>query len=703
MPRRLALAALCGWLLFPILADADEGGAGASADTRVDAAVERRLNEASARLRRMLFEVLDEELGSLGRRASGRFESLSDALRTLTPAEALRHVEVLAADEFEGREGGEPGAWMAAEYVRDRFREYGLEAPDPEASYFQDFTLPGRKLAAPPTLSLLDAGGVRRAFAEGALDFVPFSFTDSGVVDAPLVFVGYGITAPEHQYDDYAGIDVRGKVVLCLRHEPAENDPKSRFLGKRNTQHAWFVAKARRAKEAGAAGFLLVTDPNAHAMHLPLSSASLTTGEMTAEGRRTIRHLTPEALRAESTSGPALEHLFVQQARTIEGPVGLPAFHVSLETARALLSASSGTVPPLEEIQRGIDDTQAPNSFPVPGVRVSMSVSTAPDDRRTCNVAGLLRGSHPTLREEVVVIGAHYDHVGRNAEGEVWNGADDNASGTAALLQAARAAAAVERRPDRSILFLAFGAEEKGLLGSMHYVNHPLIPLDRTVAMINLDMVGRGDDDIDGIFVLGRETSPELSAMLDEANGPLGMRLSDDRGLFENSDHFSFYSKNIPVLFLNSGLHNDYHQPTDEAHTILPGKIRRCAQLVTRLAWRVAGAPQRPTFAKLPPRAGGRPRLGVVPRPIGPEQRTALGLGPDRTGIELAEVMPDLPAAKAGLQAGDIVVEIGGAAIPATNAEGVLRRRLMDHPKETPLHLKVWRAGEWREIDVYLE
>ena len=675
-------------LAFPVLAD--EGGAQLA--KRLTDEVEKRVGQARERMRREVFQMLDRELVDP---PAGSYADAAEALGSMTAAEAYRHVAYLASDALQGRDAGEPGGWKAAEYVAEAFRSYGLAPAG--SSFFQEFSLPGRKLAGLPELAVTGVDGSRRAFSMEALEFVPYGFTGSGQVEAPLVFVGYGISAPELRYDDYQGIDVKGKIVLCLRHEPQENDAKSRFAGKENTAHAWFVAKARRAKELGAAGFLLVTDPLNHATHLPLSPGTLGTGEATEGMRKSLAAIRDDTLAKDRIARADLLG-FLGQARTTEESVGIPAVHVSLATAQALIDAAGEDAPPLESVQAMIDAEGKPGSFSLRGVKVRLTVNIAADDKRTCNVVAVLEGG--ARRDEWLVVGAHYDHVGANAQGEVWNGADDNASGTAALMQVARALAASPEPPERSVLFLAFGAEEKGLIGSAHYVEHPLVPLAQTIAMINMDMVGRGDDDLSGMLVLGRETSPELSRALDEANAEVKMHLGKDDGMFENSDHFSFYRKGIPVLFFNSGLHQDYHQPTDEVGTIHPGKIRRTAQLVYRLAYRIGSLGERPHFVKLPDTGRGRPRLGVVPRAISPERARELGLAEGRTGLELTEVMPDFPAEKAGLKAGDVVVEVGGEGIPAENPMGALLARLAAHPAGKPLRVKLRRGGEWIEKDV---
>lgn len=682
-------------LLLAVRGQADDSGQKTA--ERVEGRIEKAIGDASARLRGELLELIDEELATFHSAADGGIDGV---LNSLTAAEAYRHVEFLAADALEGREAGEPGAAQAADYVRDHFRACGLEPVAGADGFFQTFKLPGRELAGTPALVRFDADDARREFALDRLDFVPFHFTGSGLVEAPLVFVGYGITAPEFGYDDYAGIDVKGKIVLCLRHEPCEAQAGKFFDGKRNTKHAFFEAKARRAAEAGAAGFLLVTDPNRHDGDLPLSAAAFLPATLTPALADALAALDDETLAAADLDRAALDEIVAHHRRTAAADVGIPCAHISLATAEALLATGLPDRASLAALQSRIDERHAPASSAVPGVRVALRVETVDAGRTTCNVIARLPGADPALRDEVVVLGAHFDHIGRNDAGEVWNGADDNASGTAALLQAARALAQARPRPARSIVFMAFGAEELGLIGSQFYVEHPLLPLARTVAMINLDMVGRGDKDLSELLVLGRATSPDLSRKLDEANQAVGLHLKEDHDLFENSDHFSFYAKGIPVLFLNSGLHKDYHQPTDEVQKIHPGKIRRTAQLVARLARSVADDPVRPAFRKLPESKAARPRLGVVPQEIDAAQRAALGVPDDCTAFELTQVTPGMPAEKAGLKAGDIITHIGGEPIPADNALGALLARLAAHPKGTPLAVTVHRAGTVLEVQV---
>ncbi len=479
-------------------------------------------------------------------------------MRAITPDLMRMHITYLASDAMLGRNTPSPELDSAAAYIARGLQQSGI-APC-NGSYFQEVPLNIVALGKENSLSL-KIKGVERSF-ELKTDFVPFAITANASVTAPLLFAGYGITAPEYTYDDYAGLDAHGKIVLLLRHEPGEDDPSSPFSGTDATPYSTVDTKVRIAREHGAVGILIVTDPLNHTL------------------------LTPRGF-----PWPSLSKTIPADALPVtlgeDEATKVPAVHVG----PAFIESLFGTVDSLRSIQRSIDAGQKAAAYPVDAV-VAIRTSTAIKYMSARNVVGMLEGSDPSLRNEVVVVGAHYDHVGykrNHAPGEdyIYNGADDNASGTAAVMAVASAFHATTVHPRRSVLFIFFAGEEKGLFGSQAYTEHPLFPLDSTVAMINLDMVGRGGDDT--LFVVGTSRSPDMIEINEKENRAIGFTLVyGQEGFLGRSDQASFLNVRVPAIFLNTGEHADYHKVTDEASRINFPKASRVARLAFLDTWRIA-------------------------------------------------------------------------------------------------------------------
>ncbi len=546
----------------------------------------------------------------------------------------LRDIRYLASDELGGRMTGEHGSDLAARYIEKQFRAAGLEPAGDSGSYFQRFTATiGVRLADGNALRVRTHAG-DSAYAVSA-DFIPFAFSDTGHVTAPLAFAGYGITAPDLHYDDYAGLDASKKIVLLLRHEPRENDSLSVFNGRANSQYADFRYKLMNARQHGAVGVIVVTDPVNHAVD---DDELVTLGS--AEGF---------------------------------GGGDIPAVHAKRRIAEWLL-ATAGL--DLARAQSAIDSSMTPHSRDVPGVEVSLDVHLVRERRRVVNVIGRVRGGDPHLSAEHVVLGAHYDHLGHGAagslasdreKGQVHHGADDNASGTSGVLALARAFGERARhgaRPARSVVFMAFTGEELGLLGSAYYANHPTIPLDRTVAMINMDMVGRMKDG--KVTVGGVGTSPHFHALVDSAASGLGLRVAHGESGYGPSDHTSFYAKNVPVLFFFTGAHTDYHRPTDTWDKINVAGTRSVLQMVDRTMMQLANQPEAIQFTKAAADTGQArgSSEGAGSSGYGPAY---LGTIPDfeefEGGVKLTGVREGSPAETAGIRGGDIIVGFAGKPI----------------------------------------
>src|SRR5215510_3879216 len=526
----------------------------------------------------------------------------------------FEHVKFLSSDEMKGRGDGSPELDKAADYIASQFRTWGLRPMGDDNTYFQKFQLTTGAALGPN--NELQLNGDKLKINE---DFVPITFSDTGSFDGALVFVGYGITAPELHYDDYEGINANGKIVVVLRHEPQESDPHSPFEGTNFTRHASFVSKAINAKQHGAQGIVFITDLN----HEDEQVGSATRTEETDD-------------------------------------LGIPAVHAKRAPLLNLFKAAGKDV---AAIQKKIDVDLKPQSFDLPNSRGHISTDVIRTRKTVKNVVAGIPGSDPALQNEWVVVGAHYDHLGlgdRNSLapsqiGQIHHGADDNASGTSGVLEVARLVAKNKPQWKRSVLFITFAGEELGLLGSSQFVNHPTIPLNGITGMINMDMIGRLSND--RLFVGGVGTSPSFKPWLEEFNQVVHLQLDYSDSGYGASDHMSFNAKKIPVLFFFSGLHTDYHKPSDTYDKIKSNGAVKVLSLVYMMADRMASDTKRLEYTEVqqpkPASAGSGggygPYFGSVP-----------DFRDDLKGVIFADVQNNSPAAKAGLKQGDLLVEFDG-------------------------------------------
>lgn len=534
------------------------------------------------------------------------------------------YVDHLASPQMRGRGTGSKELERAGHYIADHFKKAGLE-PGAGKSYFQAFQVTvGGELGKQNRAEVTT--GTEREVLRVTQDYIPLNFSDSGDASVPLVFAGYGITAQEYNYDDYSGLDAKDKAVIVLRHEPQEDDEKSVFAGKQLTTYSDIVGKTINARIHGARVMILVNDPVPHAGEEDL------------------------LIRFGSLGGPDNADMLLIQAKQAVVDKWL---------------APTGKT--LAQLQKAIDEKLDTQSFTLPNETLTLHVDVRRITATTHNVIGILRGSDPKLASEAVVVGAHYDHLGlgnTNSSmdpkqvGQIHPGADDNASGAAAVMELASDLAGVRNQLRRSIVFIAFSGEELGLRGSSYYTKHPTWPLEKTVAMINLDMVGRPRDN--KIYVGGIGTSPNFQEILDKAN-IVGLQISaSSQGGYGSSDHQSFYIVNVPVLFFFSGLHADYHKPTDTPDKIQNADHARVVNLAFNTAEALAQREDRPTFVRVQepqrPVAGGGGGYGAYFGSI-PD------MGEEVTGVRFADVRDGSPAAKAGLKAGDILIEFAGQQI----------------------------------------
>ncbi len=484
-------------------------------------------------------------------------------------------LEFLASPPLEGRASLTQGANATAWFLATELRKAGVQPANGD-SYLQPFDLLPLRLDRDRS-----SVAVRQFGQEARFTPVAVAFPDpAAAVDLTLdvVFAGYGITAPEFGYDDYAGVDVRGKAVLVFDHEPREDDPAAPFHGTGFTLHASTWTKTWTAQQHGAAALLVVTEPvNSH------RSAPRPPGRANAP---------PQAL--------------------VQGELRIPRITIPADAAAALLKGTGRTS---ADWQRAIDDAMRPASRPLPGVTVHVEATNAGGSAQTSwNVAGLLAGSDARLRDETILVTSHYDHLGVQG-GALYPGANDNGSGTVAMLEVARLLAGA--RPARSVLFVSFGSEEQLMLGSYHYVAHPLRPLATTRAVLNLDMIGRNEEHTpesaaayaitaggsDQLNLVGAIYSPDLAALLRrEAAGAAGLTLSDKfdrdssmRALFR-CDHLPFLQKGIPAVWLFGGFHPGYHEPVDTVDRIDFDKMARTVRLTVDAVRALASTASPPGF-----------------------------------------------------------------------------------------------------------
>jgi len=565
----------------------------------------------------IVLAILLAAVGSLAQQPTAQPE--------LSVARLQQHIAYLASDALDGRRTGTQGANDAAHYIAGEFSRLGLRPAIQRAGasrrlsvamsqYLQPFPyIAGVTLGPGNSLSL------GRNSANVGQDWMPLGFSsNSRIENTPIAFVGYGITASELNFDDYADKRTNGKIALALAGTPDGDNPHGQYARYEGVH--W---KAIAAKNAGAKALLIVT------REAKLSEDRLAT------------------LTYDNSAGDA----------------GLPVVVISQD-----LIGGKTTFDRLEDGAKKRQYIFDENST------ASLTTDLVRKEVQAYNVIGVLEGSDRLLKNEAIIVGAHYDHLGRGGEGslaprsgEIHHGADDNASGTAGVLELARLFTSQRVKPKRTIVFMCFTGEEEGLLGSSYYVNHPVVPLASTVAMINMDMIGRMKDR--KLIIGGVGTAKEWRDLIGSGNITQAVKITSTSGTaapagtfdltlqedgYGPSDHSSFYSKQIPVLFFWTGTHNDYHKPSDTFDKINYEDEVRVLSLVTRIVRDLDNAEKRLTYsvAKSDSQQGRstgfRVYLGTIPN-----------YSDSNDGLLLDGVRDDSPAAKAGLKAGDKIVKIG--------------------------------------------
>ncbi len=607
----------------------------------------------------------------------------------------IAHDTTLANPFFEGRAPGTNGNRAAAQYIEFWFKHYGLQPAFPEydsagnalgdgsmwVSYRQPFDIPaiGESETTRAELSLDDATGQRTTYEAGK-DFVALS---EGEVTGPLTFVGYGIASGPGGQNHYGDADLKGRIAVMLRFEPSDAAGQSKWNGGKSgwSANASIETKVIEAAGHGAAGVILMTPP-------------------------------------DTVDRQAYEMMSLQEVSWQKA--GVPVVQMSAAAAERLLELVAGQS--LAELKKAADD-DAFVARPIgDGFAISMAGAIGPRQAKTDNVGGVIRG-RGELKDQWIIIGAHYDHVGygffgsnsgREARGVVHPGADDNASGTSAvLILAGRLSKVYAELPEdanaRSILLMTFSAEESGLNGSRHYTKHPTLAADQVNIMLNLDMMGRLRKN--SLEVSGVGSAAQLEEIVRPYFEKSGMRVVSQQTGGGPSDHASFNAVGIPVLFFFTGLHGQYHRPADVASLINPVGAIKIVDLAQKIAMEFA---QRPEKLKHQQTEGGF-RLDMLDQPIGAAEpaaapatpiakvRVRLGIKSDGefkgTGVRLLDVTEDAPAQSAGLQAGDVILSWNGA--PVANITALMAELVKHNPGDV-VKLGVKRGGEMRQIPVTL-
>lgn len=531
-----------------------------------------------------------------------------------------KHIAFLASDDLKGRGVGTPEIERAADYIAAQFALVGLQPAGENGTYFQSFPIAlHRKLTDQSRLTI----STESSPLELNHDFVPLSFSAPGSFDGDVVFCGYGIQAAEKDRDDYVHADVHGKVALMFRGEP----PAWTAADGTTTKYATFWEKAYGARDRGAVAILVVN-------------------QAPGEG---------EADRLMEFEG--------------ENPddYGIPAIQVSRAMVERMLA--SGGAATLAQLQNKLDAGSYASAV-LKGVRASGDAGLERTSAKTRNVLALRPGSG-AMAEQVVVVGAHYDHLGvrkpsmrtfragklvtDNGQPQIHNGADDNASGVSGLFEIARELHG--KTLNRSVLFIAFSAEESGLHGSKHYVSQPTVAIEKMVAMLNLDMIGRLPTNSRSVQVFGTKTGSTFEEMLNPAASRAGLTVAATPDAGGRSDHASFARAKVPVLHFFSGQHSDYHKPSDDTNKINRTGGVRIIKLVADLTEQLANTAEKPAYVEVksaaPEASGPQPSFRVV-------MGLAPGYGDDgKPGMLVEAVNADGPADLGGMKAGDRILRIG--------------------------------------------
>ncbi|HVS40484.1 MAG TPA: M28 family peptidase [Gemmataceae bacterium] len=555
-------------------------------------------------------------------------ENAAEAAAQASEERLRKDITYLASDELEGRGPTTQGLLKAYDYVADQFKKAGLKPGGVDGSWFQPFPYPANVLDEPAHLTIKGPKGQEIELKQG-IQFNPLGLSHAGKLTAPLVFAGYGVTSPDVKYDDFADVDTTDKVVVILRDTPHFTDDQR--TGRLRT-YASLSRKIANAEKHKAAAVLFVNDAD-----------------------------------TAKTGDDLIDFAFYSVlAANRRSDATVPVLQIRRSVLQTMLTASAAV--DLTDLEHDVNALGKPRSLDLTGWTVSLEVKCHNGDVTLKNVIGVLDGSGP-LANETVVVGAHLDHLGYGGAGgsmlgvvkkpEIHHGADDNGSGSTTVMELARRFGAMPDRKGRRIVFMTFSGEELGLEGSKYYCDHPLFPLEVTSAMFNMDMVGRlRPSDAakkDNLLVEGSPTGKEFGDLLDTLNKKYDFDMTKKTdSLPANSDHYSFYKKKIPVLFFWTGFHPDYHKPSDTADKINVPGMRKITDLSVDVITAFTTEEKRPEYQTM--------KIGVV-RPGSDAPR--LGVLPDYAynggdGLRLDTVAEEGAAAKAGLKAGDRIIDVAG-------------------------------------------
>ncbi len=534
----------------------------------------------------MLFAILLVAPADAGQRAPQN--------ESITESDLRADLFFVAGDSLRGRLTDTEGNRAAADFIRSRFERMGLKPAAPTNSYFQTYNLMTATLRDDAGANRLEirVGDAGSRELRAGQDMYPHRFSASGSASGAVVFVGFGISAPPFGYDDYAG-GVAGKIVLAIDHEPGERDPNSPFDGVVTSEYSTAWRKALAAQEKGAAAVLFVTDVHNHP-----GSASF-----------------EAAARAYWPEQPPriLTYTLAEWADRIHIPVA----QVSPAVAASLVAGTNRT---LDDLAKASETAKGFTQLALPGVKVTLRASVDRHIVPDRNVVALLEGSDPRLKNEWVIVSAHYDHNGADGT-QIFNGADDNGSGTVALIEIAEAyslAAKQGVRPKRSVLFAAWNSEERGLLGAWAYTEQPLAPLSSIAAVLNMDMIGRNEEvpvggggrfnglevqtaesNSNAVNMMGFSRVPDVAAAVERANAGIGLDLkkrydNNSSNLLRRSDQWPFLQRGVPAMGFMTGLHPDYHTQYDRPEKINYAKMEKIARLIHQASWDIANGEGRP-------------------------------------------------------------------------------------------------------------
>jgi Zn-dependent M28 family amino/carboxypeptidase len=519
-------------------------------------------------------------------------------IESIRKAELRADLYFLASDGMRGRLTDTPENELAAEWVKSRFERLGLAPAGSEQSYYHPYNLVTATLGSVNTLEASTGDGTHLQLKSGQ-DFYPQRFSASARAKGPVVFVGFGISSPSQNHDDYRGTDLTGKIALVLDHEPGERDPNSPLDGVVTAEAAGALKKTLAAQAKGAIGVLFVSDVHNHPGPANFEAA--------ARGAWPER---PPRIQSFTLSG------WMEQVR-------VPAAQISPALAATLVRRTGHS---LAELGRAAESTGGFTSLALPGAEVELMTTVDRHIVPDRNVLAKIEGSDPRLKDEWIVVCAHYDHNGADGA-QIFNGADDDGSGTVGLLEIAEAyalAARDGRRPRRSVLFAAWNSEERGLLGAWAYADEPLVPRERIAAVLNMDMIGRNEEVPEGggnrfrgldlqtaesnhnaVNVIGTARSADMKTAVQKANGAIGLDLrfrydNNVSNLMRRSDHWPFLQYGVPALWFHTGLHPDYHTVYDRPEKINYDKMEKVARLVYQMTWDLAQQDARPKLAPRP-------------------------------------------------------------------------------------------------------